>query len=361
MTLDGPDVPRAALMALGALLVLLSAYPYLLEVVHRRTRPRLFSWVTWTLLGAIATVAAYAEGEYASATLTAPRRWRWAPSLSRGGGCGNRVFERLYAVCLSGVALDLLLWSRYDSPFVGLSAALTIDLLAAVPAVRHACRNPPEETTLAYLLCTAAAACSLAAMTRLTLVGSLYPLYLLVINGMIAVLTLRAPRRSAHFAGGPRARLSRQSVRKHRVRSFGLQAPAPRGDAHGSPRRRLPVTSGAGSVPGTGGPLRGALTPGLIGAPGADGFHGDRRATAVSTRPPRKGEPLGPPVDGSDSDPLVPVGTSIRSAAGWSGRGHPHGSDGWPAHRSVRTDGPPAPARWNRRTSARRRQVAWRR
>ncbi len=270
MTIDGPGVLRAALMALGALLVLLSAYPYLLDVVHRRTRPRLFSWVIWTLLGAMATVAAYVEGEYASATLTAAATLETGAIAVVGWRCGKRVFERVDAVCLAGVVLGLLLWNRYDSPFVGLSAALAIDLLAAVPTVRHAWSKPREETTLAYLLCTAAAACSLAAMPRLTLMGSLYPLYSLVINGAIAALTLRAPRRSAHFAGGPRARVSAHSAGKHRARPLAVRVPAPRVAPHGSPRRRLPATSAVGAVPGTGGPLWVALTPELIGAPAAD-------------------------------------------------------------------------------------------
>ena len=270
MTVDGPDVLRATLLALGALLVLLSAYPYLLDVVQGRTRPRLFSWVIWTLLGAVATVAAFVEREYASATLTAAATLETGAIAVVGWRCGNRAFERLDAVCLAGVVLGLLLWIRYDSPFVGLSAALAIDLLAAVPTVRHAWCRPREETTLAYVLCAIAAACSLAAMSRPTLMGSLYPLYLLIVNGAIAALTLRAPRRAAHVADGPRARMSGHSAGRHRARPPDLRIPVPRGDPHGSPRRPLPATSGPVALPATGGPLWVVPTPRLIGAPAAD-------------------------------------------------------------------------------------------
>jgi hypothetical protein len=151
MTINGPGILRASSLALGALLVVLSAYPYLLDVVRRRTRPQLLSWVIWTLLGAIATVAAYVEGQYASATLTAAATLETGAVAAVGWRSGNRVLELLDGVCLAGVVLGLLLWARYDSPFVGLSAAVTIDILAAIPTVRHAWCKPREETRLAYL------------------------------------------------------------------------------------------------------------------------------------------------------------------------------------------------------------------
>jgi len=268
MAVDGLGVLRATLMVLGTLLVLISAYPYLLDVVRGRTRPRLFSWVTWTLLGAIATVAAYSEGEYPSATLTAAATLETGAIAVVGWRCGNRVFERLDAVCLGGVVLGLLLWNRYESPLLGLSVALAIDLLAAVPTVRHAWCRPHEETTLAYLLCTAAAACSLAAMPRLTLMGSLYPLYLLVINGGIAALTVRAPRRSARFAGGLRVRMSGLSAGREPARPWPYQCPAE--GPRCSPRRLRSDAYGAGGVPGTGAPLAVAPAPELIVAATAD-------------------------------------------------------------------------------------------
>jgi hypothetical protein len=107
-------------------------------------------------------------------------------------------------------------------------------------------------------------------MPRLTLMGSLYPVYLVLVNGAIAALTLRAPRRSAHFAGGPRARLSGQSAGQHRAQPFSGRIPAPRMGPHGSRSRQILAISEDGAVPGTGGPLCVAPTSGIIGAPDAE-------------------------------------------------------------------------------------------
>jgi len=181
-------------MALGALLVLVSAVPYLLDITRGRTRPRIFSWVVWTLLGAIATVAAYTEGEYPSAALTAAATVETGSIMALGWKYGNRNFERLDAYCLVGVTMALVLWAVFHSPLVGLMAALAIDILAAIPTVRHAWRKPSEESAVAYAVCAVAALCFLATMQKYTLMGLLYPMYSLTINTAITAIILRVAR-----------------------------------------------------------------------------------------------------------------------------------------------------------------------
>jgi hypothetical protein len=194
MAIDGIGDLRAELMALGALLVLVSAVPYLLDITRGRTRPRIFSWIVWTLLSAIATVAAYTEGEYPSAALTAAATVETGSIVALGWKYGNRNFERLDAYCLVGVTIGLVLWAVFHSPLVGLMAALAIDIMAAIPTVRHAWRKPREEPAAAYALCAVAALCFLAPMRTYTLMGLLYPMYSLTINTAITAIILRVAR-----------------------------------------------------------------------------------------------------------------------------------------------------------------------
>src|SRR5436190_1148071 len=102
-------------MALGSLLILVSVVPYVLEVVRERARPRIFSWIVWTVLGVIATVAASSEGEYPSAALTATATVETGSIVALGWKYGNRNFERLDAYCLAGVVMSLVLWAIFRS------------------------------------------------------------------------------------------------------------------------------------------------------------------------------------------------------------------------------------------------------
>jgi hypothetical protein len=213
LTIDGIAGARATLLALGAFFVLVSAIPYVLNIVNGTTRPRIFSWIVWTLLGAIATAAAYTEGEYASAALTAAATVETASIVALGWKYGNRTFERLDLYCLVGVTIGLVLWALLDSPLTGLVAALLIDILAAIPTIRHAWRRPEEEAAAAYLLCTIAPLCSFAAMSEYTLMGLLYPTYLLILNGCITVIILRVARPFVWFS--PMRRSHPEAVLTH--------------------------------------------------------------------------------------------------------------------------------------------------
>jgi hypothetical protein len=91
------------------------------------------------------------------------------------------------------------LWALLDSPLIGLIAALSIDIMAAIPTVRHAWREPHEEAASSYMLCAVAPLCFLAAMSKHTLMGLLYPIYLLAMNAAITAIILRAARPPVWF------------------------------------------------------------------------------------------------------------------------------------------------------------------
>lgn len=215
---------RATLMALGAVLVLGSAVPYMLSIAAGRTRPRIFSWVIWTLLGGIATMAAYSGGELHSAALTAAATVETGSIVALGWRYGNRDFERLDAYCLVCVLAGLALWAGFDSPLLGLTAALAIDALAAIPTVRHAWRMPHEEAAIPYAMCAVASLCVLAAMPEYTLTGLLYPVYLLTVNVLVAVIIVRVAPPLAFFR--PASRTAPEMARSTcRSRSAGPGTP----------------------------------------------------------------------------------------------------------------------------------------
>ena len=220
---------RAILMALGAVLVLSSAVPYMLSIAAGRTRPRIFSWVIWLLLGGIATTAAYSGGELPSAALTAAATVETGSIVALGWRRGIRDFERLDAYCFVGVLVGLTLWAAFDSPLLGLTAALTIDGLAAIPTVRHAWRMPHEEAALPYAMCAVASLCVLAAMPQYTLMGLLYPVYLLTVNAVIAAIIIKValPGRMFRFARPTIPTVPASPLRTHRYESARpLGAPA---------------------------------------------------------------------------------------------------------------------------------------
>lgn len=178
------------LVVIGALFLLISAVPYLKDVIAGKTRPRIVSWLTWSLLGAIATVAAFAEGHYPSAALTLAATIETSLIVIFGWRYGDRRFERFDIWCQVAAVAGLGLWYLFQSPLIGLTAALVIDIVAALPTLRHAWLKPNEETAKAYFLGASAAVCTLAALSSMAIMGMLYPLYLLLLNCLIGSILL---------------------------------------------------------------------------------------------------------------------------------------------------------------------------
>ena len=57
-------------LVLATVVTIVSVIPYLRDILKGTTKPNLVSWITWTLLTGIATVAEVVAGEYTAAIFT---------------------------------------------------------------------------------------------------------------------------------------------------------------------------------------------------------------------------------------------------------------------------------------------------
>jgi len=61
---------KVSFLAVSVVLTLAAVLPYLRDILRRTTKPNLVSWITWTLLTGVATIAELAAGEYVAAIFT---------------------------------------------------------------------------------------------------------------------------------------------------------------------------------------------------------------------------------------------------------------------------------------------------
>ena len=80
---------------ISSALTVLSALPYLRNVVARKTKPRIVSWFTWTLITAMAAAASFAEHNYASAFLALSACSQTILIVILGYKYGDRNFEKI--------------------------------------------------------------------------------------------------------------------------------------------------------------------------------------------------------------------------------------------------------------------------
>lgn len=168
------------LLTLSVVVNIIFVVPYLRDIVKGKTKPRIVSWFNWTLLAGIGTAAAIAEQEYSSAVLTGASTAITTLVVLLGLKYGDRSFDRTDVLCQLGAIAGLLLWVVFDDPLLALLTTIGIDFLASIPTYKHAWQKPHEETVSAYIGGFLSAFLVLLTIREFTLVGLLYPVFILV-------------------------------------------------------------------------------------------------------------------------------------------------------------------------------------
>lgn len=170
------------LTALGALLILASGIPYIIDVIKRKTRPNIVSWFTWTLLITIGGFAALDAGEVPTAILTFADAAQVALILVLGLIYGYAKLSWFDATCQAGAIVGLVLWLVFNSPTVAIVATIAIDLIAALPTYRHSWLRPNEETWQTFFVSGVGATVGIFSLAAFSIDSLAYPLYLMLLG-----------------------------------------------------------------------------------------------------------------------------------------------------------------------------------
>lgn len=183
------------LIIVSGLLTLGSSLPYIIEIIRGKTKPRIVSWLTWTILTAIACAASFADRQYPAAILMFCAVIETALVVVLGFKHGDRSFERLDIVCQLGALIGLALWFTLKSPMLAVLVTVAIDFTGAIPTLWHSWKSPHEETWAAYALAGLGGGLTVLAAGHWQVTAVLYPLYILVINAVLTGIILGSPHR----------------------------------------------------------------------------------------------------------------------------------------------------------------------
>jgi hypothetical protein len=179
---------KVILLTVSIILTIVAILPYLRDILRGKTKPNLVSWITWSMLTGLATAAEIAAGEYTTAIFTGFATLETASVVFLGLRHGFVRYGRFDVFCQLSVVVGIVLWQIFDSPTLGVVAALVIDFIGALPTFRHSWQKPSEETWQTFAISSFASVFGLLALTQYNLVSVSFPLYLLVVNGALAIV-----------------------------------------------------------------------------------------------------------------------------------------------------------------------------
>ncbi len=87
--------------------------------------------------------------------------------------------------------VGIVAWQTTDNPLLGLYFGIAADFAGTVPTIIKTWRLPESEEPLFYILDAAAGGFNMLALTSWTIADFSYPLYLFLINALVAFLVLR--------------------------------------------------------------------------------------------------------------------------------------------------------------------------
>jgi hypothetical protein len=179
---------KNAFILISSVLAIVNILPYIRDVFRKKTKPRIVSWFTWSLLTAIGSAASFSDGQYASGILLLLSSLETMTVVILGWRFGDKTFETFDIGCQIAAIAGLVLWLIFNSPAIAIIATISIDIVASLPTLRHAWKKPFEETAITFFLGSLAAFFTFLAAKELKITAIAFPIYLVLMNLLISTV-----------------------------------------------------------------------------------------------------------------------------------------------------------------------------
>ncbi len=171
---------------------------YVRSILRGETRPDRATW--WILsLGAFILTASYWSAG-ARETIWIPLAYcvcyLVAAILSVFYGAGKPTLSMFDKVCLAGALASAALWWFTDNPVIALSLQMIMEMFGLIPTIEKTFRYPTSESALAWGIATVASIVNLFAIGDWTFAIAAYPLFVLLTNALMSMLTIRHAKES---------------------------------------------------------------------------------------------------------------------------------------------------------------------
>ncbi len=185
---------------LGAIATLIGLYGqvvYVRSIFKGQTKPHLFTWVVWGILGSIGFFAQLHDHAGPGA---------WALGVTAGFCLLNALLALKYGepeitrgdkIALAASMTAILPWLMTSDPIGSVILISIIDIVAFYPTFRKSWLKPHEENLTAYNLANLKFGLSLCALHVFTINTTLYPVVIILANGAFVIMCLIRRRQLA--------------------------------------------------------------------------------------------------------------------------------------------------------------------
>lgn len=184
-------------LVLAGLFTVVSAVPYIIDILKNKTKPNPVSWLTWTILGVVGAYAAYSAGETNTAIFSLTTSLETLLIVILGFFKSKFKYEKFDIYCQVGALSGLLLWWIFNSPLLAIFAVIIIDFIGALPTLRHCLKKPFEETWQAFALAGVGGFFAILSLHDINWASFSYPIYIFLINIVYVAFIINGRKQKA--------------------------------------------------------------------------------------------------------------------------------------------------------------------
>jgi hypothetical protein len=173
---------------IAATLEVIANFPYIRDILAKKTKPHFFTWLIWTLLTWISFFILVSEGAGVGAWVTGVTAVTCLAILVLSFFFGERKITISDWTCLVLALFALVLWKNANDIFLAMIIIVTVDTLGFIPTFRKSFSKPYEETLSTYLLVIGKHLLTLLALQVYTPTTILYPSILFLTNFLFAIM-----------------------------------------------------------------------------------------------------------------------------------------------------------------------------
>lgn len=184
---------RTVFLVISTFLPLISPIPYIRSILSGETKPHRTTRLVYLIIGLLTTSSLFASGNRVAIWISAVSLLQAIVLFVLGLRYGMGGWSKTDMACLILAILGIVAWQTTSDPLVGLYFGIAADFMGTVPTLIKTWKLPKSEEPIFYILDSMAGGFNMLALSGWTIGDFSYPLYLFLINALIAILIFRKP------------------------------------------------------------------------------------------------------------------------------------------------------------------------
>ncbi|MEN9921360.1 MAG: hypothetical protein RLZZ517_338 [Candidatus Parcubacteria bacterium] len=186
---------KEILAVIATLLAVIGNVPYLIQVIKGKIEPHAYTWFVWSVISCIVFFGLLQKGAGIGALPTGVAEFFTIIIFFFSLKNGFKHIQTIDTVFLILALLGLIPWLITKDPTISVIIAVSIDLVAFIPALRKTWKHPKTEAPLLYSMNVSRHALTLLSLRSYNTATMLHSIAMIITNTLMTLFILRKKRK----------------------------------------------------------------------------------------------------------------------------------------------------------------------